>query len=129
MGWSGFLAVGVGGALGAWLRWGLGVALNPVFPTLPLGTLVANVAGGFVIGVAIEYFARHAAVPAEVRLLVITGFLGALTTFSTFSAEAVALFAHRQYGWALAHVGAHLGGSLVATVAGIEVVRWLHAHA
>ena len=129
MGWSGFLAVGVGGVLGAWLRWGLGVALNPVFPTLPLGTLVANVAGGFIIGVAIEYFARHASVPAEVRLLVVTGFLGALTTFSTFSAEAVTLFAHRQYGWALAHVGAHLLGSLAATVAGIEVVRWLHAHA
>lgn len=129
LGWSGFLAVGVGGVLGAWLRWGLGVALNPVFPTLPLGTLVANVVGGFIIGVAVEYFARHASVPAEVRLLVVTGFLGALTTFSTFSAEAVTLFAHRQYGWALTHVGAHLLGSLAATVAGIEAVRWLHAHA
>ena len=127
MGWSGFLAVGVGGMLGAWLRWGLGVALNPVFPTLPLGTLTANLVGGFIIGVAIEYFARHASVPPEVRLLVITGFLGALTTFSTFSAEAVALLAREQYGWALAHIGAHLFGSLGATVAGIEVVRWLHA--
>jgi CrcB protein len=127
LGWSGFLAVGVGGMLGAWLRWGLGAALNPIFPTLPLGTLTANLVGGFIIGVAIEYFARHASVPPEVRLLVITGFLGALTTFSTFSAEAVALLAREQYGWALAHVGSHLLGSLAATVAGIEVVRWLQA--
>ena len=127
MGWSGFLAVGVGGMLGAWLRWGLGTALNPVFPTLPLGTLTANIVGGFIIGMAIEYFARHASVPPEVRLLVITGFLGALTTFSTFSAEAVALLAREQYGWALAHIGAHLFGSLAATVAGIETVRWFHA--
>lgn len=123
----GLLAVGVGGVLGAWLRWGLGIALNPVFPTLPLGTLTANVVGGFIIGMAIEYFARHASVPPEVRLFLITGFLGALTTFSTFSAEAVMLLARDQYGWALAHVGAHLIGSLAATVAGIEIVRSLHA--
>jgi CrcB protein len=127
LGWSGFLAVGLGGVLGAWLRWGLGVALNPVFPTMPLGTLTANIVGGFIIGVAIEYFARHASVPPELRLFIITGFLGALTTFSTFSAEAVTLLAREQYGWALAHVGAHLFGSLVATVAGIEAVRWLNA--
>lgn len=123
----GLLAVGVGAVLGAWLRWGLGIALNPVFPTLPLGTLTANVVGGFIIGMAIEYFARHASVPPEVRLFLITGFLGALTTFSTFSAEAVMLLARDQYGWALAHVGAHLIGSLAATVAGIEIVRSLHA--
>jgi fluoride exporter len=127
LGWTGLLAVGLGAAVGAWLRWGLGMALNPVFPTLPLGTLTANILGGFIIGVAIEYFARHAAVPAEVRLLVITGFLGALTTFSTFSAEAVTLFAHREYGWALTHIGSHVVGSLAATVIGIEVVRWFHA--
>jgi CrcB protein len=127
LGWSGFLAVGLGGVLGAWLRWGLGVALNPVFPTMPLGTLTSNIVGGFVIGVAIEYFARHASVPPELRLFIITGFLGALTTFSTFSAEAVTLLAREQYAWALAHVGAHLFGSLVATVAGIEAVRWLNA--
>jgi len=127
LGWNGFLAVGVGGVLGAWLRWGLGAALNPIFPTLPLGTLTANIAGGFIIGVAIEYFARHAAVPPEVRLFVVTGFLGALTTFSTFSAEAVTLLARGQYGWAVGHIGVHLFGSLAATVAGIGAVRWLHA--
>jgi len=126
LGWSGFLAVGIGGVLGAWLRWGLGIALNPVFPTLPLGTLTANVVGGLIIGMAIEYFARHASVPPEVRLFLITGFLGALTTFSTFSAEAVTLLARDQYGWALAHIAAHLFGSLAATVAGIEAIRLLH---
>jgi CrcB protein len=127
LGWSGFLAVGVGAVLGAWLRWGLGIALNPVFPTLPLGTLTANVVGGLIIGMAIEYLARHASVPPEARLFLITGFLGALTTFSTFSAEAVMLLAREQYGWALGHVAAHLVGSLAATIAGIEAVRWLQA--
>jgi CrcB protein len=117
----------MGGVLGAWLRWGLGIALNPIFPTVPLGTLTANIVGGFIIGVAIEYFSHHAAVPPEVRLFVITGFLGALTTFSTFSAEAIALLARDQYGWAFVHIGAHLLGSLAATVAGIESVRWLQA--
>jgi CrcB protein len=123
--WTGFLAVGAGGVLGAWLRWWLGIALNPVFPTLPVGTLVANLVGGFIIGVAIEYFARHAAVPPEVRLFVITGFLGALTTFSTFSAEAVTLLSREQFGWAFVHIALHLLGSLTATVAGIGAVRWL----
>jgi fluoride exporter len=122
---SGLLAVGVGAVLGAWLRWALGIGLNPVLPTLPLGTLTANIIGGFVIGVAIEYFARHAWVPTEFRLFLITGFLGALTTFSTFSAEAVTLLSREQYGWALAHIGAHLFGSLAATVAGIQTIRLL----
>jgi CrcB protein len=90
-----------------------------------VGTLVANLVGGFIIGVAIEYFARHAAVPPEVRLFVITGFLGALTTFSTFSAEAVTLLSREQFGWAFVHIALHLLGSLTATVAGIGAVRWL----
>lgn len=123
----GLLAVAIGAVLGAWLRWGLGIALNPILPTLPLGTLTANVVGGFVIGMAIEYLAHHTTVPPEFRLFLITGFLGALTTFSTFSAEAVTLLARDQYGWALAHIGAHLFGSLAATVAGIETVRLLQA--
>ena len=82
-----FTAVGVGAALGAWLRWGFGMLLNPLFPTLPLGTLAANLLGGLLMGFAMELLDRHAVMPPEIRLLVTTGFLGGLTTFSTFVYE------------------------------------------
>lgn len=122
---TGLLAVGVGAMLGAWTRWGLGAMLNAVLPSLPLGTLVANLAGGFLIGIAVEYFLQHALIAPEWRLFVITGFLGSLTTFSTFSAEAVELLSTHQYGWALLLVGSHLAGSLLMTVLGMATVRWL----
>ena len=122
---TGFLAVGAGAVLGAWMRWGLGIALNAVVPNLPLGTLTANLVGGYIVGVAVEFFLQHASVPAEWRLFVITGFLGSLTTFSTFSAEAVELLALQRYGWAMLHVGSHLAGSLAMTVLGLYTVRWL----
>ena len=119
------LAVGVGAAVGAWLRWALGHLLNATLPMLPLGTLAANVIGGYLVGVAIEYFAHNAGVSAEVRLLVITGFLGGLTTFSTFSAEAVTLLMRAHYGWATALIGSHVAASLLATVLGIFTIRAL----
>jgi CrcB protein len=122
---TGFLVVGAGAVLGAWMRWGLGIALNAVVPNLPLGTLTANLVGGYIIGMAVEFFLQHASVPAEWRLFVITGFLGSLTTFSTFSAEAVELLALQRYGWAMLHIGAHLAGSLVMTVLGLYTVRLL----
>lgn len=121
----GFLAVGVGAALGAWLRWALGLALNMVLPNLPLGTLAANLLGGFLIGVAVELFTLHPVLPPEMRLFVITGFLGGLTTYSTFSAESVALLQRGEYGWAVALIGAHLAGSLAMTFLGIAAVRWV----
>jgi CrcB protein len=124
---SGLLAVGIGAALGAWLRWILGILFNPVLPTLPLGTLGANLAGGYVIGIAVEYLSRHAGLPPEVRLFVITGFLGGLTTFSTFSAEASALLQAGQTGWALVHTIAHLVGSIALTFLGVYTVRALSA--
>jgi len=127
MGVTGFVAVGAGAVLGAWMRWGLGIALNAMVPNLPLGTLTANLVGGYIVGVAVEFFLQHASVPAEWRLFVITGFLGSLTTFSTFSAEAVELLALQRYGWAMLHVGSHLAGSLVMTVLGLYTVRWLSA--
>ena len=118
----GFFAVGLGAALGAWLRWWLGVKLNPVFPTLPFGTLAANLVGGYLIGVAVAWFA-HSNLPPEARLFAITGFLGGLTTFSTFSAEVVTLLARQEYGWALATGGVHLCGSLALTALGMLTVK------
>ncbi len=120
-----FVAVGVGAALGAWTRWGLAVAMNSMLPMVPLGTLTANVIGGFLIGVAMEYFGRYGVLSEEVRLFAVTGFLGALTTFSTFSAEVVDLIVRAQYGWACALAFLHLSGSLIATVLGVFCVRSL----
>jgi CrcB protein len=117
------VGVGVGAALGAWVRWGLAAALNSRFPLLPLGTLAANLIGGFLIGVAMEWFGRHGGWSQELRLFVVTGFLGALTTFSTFSAEVVAALLRAHYGVALLIASSHLAGSLAATVAGIFCVR------
>ena len=121
------LGVGVGAALGAWARWGLAAALNGRFSALPLGTLAANLIGGFLIGVAMEWFSRHAGWSEEARLFVVTGFLGALTTFSTFSAEVVSALLSARYGWAAAIAASHLAGSLIATVLGIWCVRALAA--
>lgn len=117
------LAVGCGAFLGAVLRWALGLWLNPLFPTLPLGTLGANLLGGLLMGVALGVFAHFEAVPPATRLFLATGFLGGLTTFSTFSAETVTLMLRQQYGWTLAIAGAHLLGTLAMTFAGLGLVR------
>jgi len=121
-----FLAVGLGAALGAWIRWGLGLWLNPRLPELPFGTLAANLLGGYMIGLALAYFIQHPNLSPEWRLLVITGFLGGLTTFSTFSAETLTLLMRGQYAWAAAIIVTHLGGSLLMTVLGIQTFKWLH---
>ena len=122
---GGLVAVGGGAALGAWARWGLGVALNPLFPTIPLGTLAANLIGGYFVGFAVALFHHHAGLSPELKLFLITGFLGGLTTFSTFSAEVVALLERAQYGWALAAAGGHLVGSLAMTGLGIATFLFL----
>jgi len=124
----GFAAVGIGAALGAWLRWMLGIGLNAWLPTLPMGTLAANLIGGYFIGVAVAVFDQAPLVgglPPEWRLFVITGLLGGLTTFSTFSAESVALLSAGRYGWALLHTSLHLAGSLAMTVLGFQTVAVL----
>ena len=120
---AGFLAVGVGAAFGAWLRWALSAWFNPVVPALPLGTLASNLVGGYLVGIAVAFFAVNTSLAPEWRLVCITGFLGGLTTFSTFSAESVQLLMAAQYGAALLHSSAHLFGSLIATFLGFWTYR------
>ncbi|MFZ1907870.1 MAG: fluoride efflux transporter CrcB [Burkholderiales bacterium] len=121
----GFLAVGAGAMIGAWIRWWLGILLNPIFPTLPLGTLAANLIGALLMGLAMGLIAQFDALPLAARLFFMTGFLGALTTFSTFSAEATTLILREQYGWLAADISVHVIGSLSATLLGIFLVRLL----
>jgi CrcB protein len=127
MPWGNLFAVGSGAALGACLRWWLGLVLNPIFPTVPLGTLAANLAGGLLMGIAMETITRHAWLTPEMRLAITTGFLGGLTTFSTFSAEVTTLLLRREYLWGAIAAAMHLAGSLAMTVGGILLVRALLA--
>ena len=123
--WKPVFAVSVGAALGALLRWWLGLRLNSVLPAMPLGTLASNLIGGYVVGVGIAYFAAFTALAPEWRLLIITGSCGGLTTFSTFSAEIVTLLQQGRLLWAGGAIAAHLGGSLIMTFAGIATVTWI----
>lgn len=122
--WKSILAISVGAALGALLRWQLGIRLNALFPTIPPGTLVANLAGAYVIGLAIAFFTSFSAISPEWRLLVITGFCGGLTTFSTFSAELMILLDEGRISWALGIIVAHVVGSVVMTFAGVATMFW-----
>jgi CrcB protein len=115
-------AICAGASLGAVLRWVLAVQFNPIAGAIPLGTLAANLLGGYLIGVAVGLFSQHPDVPPAVRLFVITGFLGGLTTFSTFSAEVVAQLQHGRLGWAFATAAVHLLGSLAMTGLGLATV-------
>lgn len=117
------VAVGAGAAVGAWLRWGLGALLNPVFPTIPLGTLAANLLGGFLMGIAMAVLNHYEALGPEARLLVTTGFLGGLTTFSTFSAETATMLMRGQLGWSGALVALHVVGSVALTLAGVALAH------
>jgi CrcB protein len=122
MGMNGFVMVGVGAALGAWLRWFLGVAMNASFPVFPLGTLVANLVGGYLIGLFIG-LASTTEISPELRLFITTGFLGGLTTFSAFSGEAVSLLMRGEYGWGITHILAHVIGTLLMTALGIVTIN------
>ena len=117
------LAVSVGAALGALTRWQAGVVFNSRWMGFPLGTLLVNLVGGFLIGMALEWFGRQ---PNDLlKLLLVTGFLGGLTTFSAFSGESLALLKHGELGMAFAHTLAHVVGSLFAAWAGMRLVQAL----
>lgn len=120
--WKSILAVTLGAALGALLRWQLGAKFNSLFPTIPPGTLAANLIGAYVIGLGIAFFATYSAISPEWRLLVITGFCGGLTTFSTFSAEITTLLQQGRVSWALGAVAVHVVGSVVMTFGGIATI-------
>jgi fluoride exporter len=122
-----FIAIGLGAALGAWSRWGLTLWLNARHPHFPLGTYAANAVGGFLIGLAIAYLAKHPELSPAWRLFIITGFLGGLTTFSTYSAEVVTLIERGQIAWALGVGGAHLATSLLLTGLGLWIGRSIFA--
>ena len=113
------LVIAIGATLGAWLRWLLGMKLNALFPTIPPGTVVANMVGGYIIGLAIAFLAASPTLSPEWRLLIITGFCGGLTTFSTFSAETVALIQEGRVLWAFGSISLHVMGSLAMTAAGL----------
>lgn len=123
--WTAIVAIALGASIGALLRWWLVLGMNHLFPALPMGTLMANLVGGYLIGLALALFAQMPQLTPEWRLFVITGFLGGLTTFSSFSAEVVTLLQAGRNGWAAATVATHVLGSLAATVAGLASYGWL----
>ncbi len=125
--WPSVAAVGIGAALGAWLRWQLGERLNRLFPDLPPGTLAANIIGGYVVGLALASLAQREDLPVEWRLLIITGFCGGLTTFSTFSSEIVGLLQQGRFGMAAGGIALHVTSSILATLAGLGTWQLLRS--
>lgn len=123
--WGSIAAVGGGAAVGAWLRWGLSIALNPLLPMMPLGTLASNLIGGLLMGFAMAITSRYALLAPEIQLLVTTGFLGGLTTFSTFSAEVASLVVRREWIWGASSVMMHVVGSVGLTLLGLWAARSL----
>lgn len=125
--WKPIIAIAIGSVLGGLMRWGLGIRLNTLFPDVPPGTLAANMIAGYIVGIALAFFAQAPGLSPEWRLLVITGFCGGLSTFSTFSAEIVALLQRGQYALALGAIAIHVIGTLLMTFAGIATVALFKA--
>lgn len=120
-------AISAGASLGAICRWLLGLLLNPVHPHLPLGTLTANILGGYAIGLALSFFASLPTLSPEWRLFVVTGFLGALTTFSTFSAEIGTMLQQQKFMLAATAIALHVCGSLAALFLGMGTFSLLRS--
>ena len=127
MAMQGLFSVGIGAMLGAWMRWGLSVLLNPVMPLLPLGTLTSNLIGAYVIGLVLGYVDHVQMLSPAIRLFLTTGFLGGLTTFSTFSGETTNLLMRGEYLWAVATISANLFGSLLLTIAGVATIALIRS--
>ncbi|NHC60271.1 fluoride efflux transporter CrcB [Paenalcaligenes suwonensis] len=123
--WKAIAAVAVGAGCGGVMRWMLSLRLNAVWPNMPLGTLVSNLVAGYIVGVAVAVFAQMPNLSPEWRLVIITGFCGGLSTFSTFSIEVVTALERGAYSWALGMVSVHVLGSLLMTIAGLATVWWL----
>lgn len=121
--WKGFIMVGAGGIFGCWFRYLLSDFLNPIVLHLPLGTLTANLIAGFVMGCLIGIFQTFTSLPVELRLFTATGLMGGLSTYSTFSSEAVTLLFAGRYGWFAAHIASNLFGTLALTLLGIYLMH------
>ena len=117
--WKSIGVVTLGAGLGALLRWALGTRLNGLLPTIPIGTLLANLLGSYIIGIALAYFAQRSNLTPALPLFIVTGFCGGLTTFSTFSAEVVSLLQQGRLAWAMLAISLHVMGSLGMTLLGL----------
>lgn len=123
--WRSLLAIALGSIAGGMLRWGLSARLNGLYAAIPPGTLAANLLGAYIVGLAVAFFASAPGLAPQWRLLLVTGFCGALTTFSTFAVEVVSLLQQRRMATALGALGLHLGGSLLLAAAGMASWEWL----
>ncbi|WP_426818308.1 fluoride efflux transporter CrcB [Winslowiella sp. 2C04] len=119
------LAVVVGGSVGCVIRWLISVRFNPLFPNLPPGTLIVNLVGGFIIGMALAYFIKNPQLDPAWKLLIVTGLCGGMTTFSSFSAEIMTLLQSGNYLWAMLSVMTHVIGSVLMAFAGFAVITML----
>lgn len=121
------LLIGIGAALGAWSRWGLGIVFNAMLPNLPLGTLLANLSGGLMMGMALGLIGLGSIEHPSLRLMITTGFLGGLTTFSAFTGESLSLLQKNEYLWATLHASSHVFGALIMAAIGFAVVQYLRS--
>jgi len=121
------LAIGLGAALGAWSRWGLGILLNAMLPNLPLGTLIANLSGGFMMGMVLAAIGLGTLEHPRLLLFIVTGFLGGLTTFSAFTGESLSLLQKQEYWWAAIHASSHVFGALLMAATGFSIIHYLRA--
>ncbi len=125
MNFTQILFICIGASLGALLRYGLGLSMNSIFPTMPLGTFFANILGGFLMGIFMGLTKDHVFFPDTMKLAITTGFLGSLTTFSTFSAETLTLLTHGQYLFSSIIIISHVAGSIFATFLGLYAIKIL----